>query len=71
MIELKGEINNEQMTNLVNELISLGDFADATTRPNITGDSFLVRLTRGNFVELYSFIEIAKKYGMTVNRLSQ
>ena len=71
VMELEGEIKGEQMKNLANELISLGDFVDASIQPSATGDSFLVRLGEGNFVELSSFIEVAKKYGMKVNRLSQ
>src|SRR5215204_5492208 len=61
VIEVEGVINNEQMTNLVNELTSLGDFVGAIVKPSVTGDSFLIKLTQGHFVQLHSFIEVAKK----------
>jgi len=56
VIELKGEKNEEQMTTLVEELISLGDFVDASIKLSATGDSFLVRLKEGNVVELHSTV---------------
>jgi len=71
VVELKGEINDKQMDNLLDDLVALGGFTEATVRPSVKKDSFLIKLTKGSFIDLYTFIEAAAKYGMKVNRVSQ